>query len=87
MIKPGKISVRSDLKEKLFGQGDKIKKLSKEIQLKSLTLAYEKFFLYDLENMITETFVTQLNQSFSTYGLISFSGETKTDNKLSLIEV
>ena len=79
--------MRSDLKEKLFGQGDKIKKLSKEIQLKSLTLAYERFFLYDLENMITETFVTQLNQSFSTYGLISFSGETKTDNKLSLIEV
>ena len=35
--------------------------------------------------MITETFVTELNESFSTYGLISFSGETKTDNKLVLI--
>ena len=38
------------------------------------------FFLYDLE-----TFATELNESFSTYGLISFSGEIKTDNKLALI--
>ena len=85
LIKPDKISVPSDLKEKLFNHGEKIKKISKEIQLKLLSLAYENFFLYDLENMITKTFVTKLNQSFSTYGLISFSGETKTDNKLALI--
>ena len=66
----------------------KIKKLSKEIQLKSLTLAYENFFLYDIENMITETFVvTKLNESISAYGLISFSGETKMDNKLVLISL
>ena len=84
LIKPDKISVPSDLKEKLLGQGEKIKKLSKEIQVKSLTLAHENFFLYDLENMITKTFATDLNQSFSTYGFISFSGETKTDNKLAL---
>ena len=35
--------------------------------------------------MITEKLVTELNQSISMYGLISFSGETKTDNKLALI--
>ena len=35
--------------------------------------------------MITEKLVTELNQSISIYGLISFSGETKTDNKLALI--
>ena len=35
--------------------------------------------------MITETFMTELNENISTYGLISFSGETKTDNKLHLI--
>ena len=35
--------------------------------------------------MITEPFVTELNENISTYGLISFSGETKTDNKLHLI--
>ena len=35
--------------------------------------------------MITKTFVTELNESFSTYGLIQFSGETKMDNKLALI--
>ena len=62
----------------------KIKKPSKEIQLKLFTIAYENFFLYYLENMITETFVTELNEGFSTNGLISFSDETKTDNKLAL---
>ena len=35
--------------------------------------------------MITKTFVNELNKNFSTYGLISFSGETKRDNKLVLI--
>ena len=78
-------SVTGDLKKELFGQNEKTKKFSEEIQLKSLTLAYEIFFLYDIENMITETFVTELNQKFLTYGLISFSGETKTNNKLDLI--
>ena len=85
MIKPDKISAPSDIKEKLFGQSKKIRKISKEIQLKSLTIAYETFFLYDIENMITKTFVTELNKNTSTYDLISFCGETKTDNKLHLI--
>ena len=40
--------------------------------------------LIDIENMITETFVTELNENASTYDLISFSGETKTGNKLHL---
>ena len=75
----------SNLKEKLVCQGVKIKKLSKDIQLKSLTLAYENFYLYDIENMVTETFVTELNESISTYGVISFSHKTKTNNKLALI--
>ena len=61
MIKPDKIAAPINLKEKLLGQGEKIKQLSKEIQLKSLTLAYENVFQYNCENMITETFVTKLN--------------------------
>ena len=65
----------------------KIKKPSKEIQVKLFTLAYESSFLYDLKNMITETFVTELNEGFSTNGLISVSDETKTDNKLALISL
>ena len=45
-----------------------------------------KVFSYmDLKNMITETFVTEWNKNVLMYGLISFSGETKTDNKLALI--
>ena len=74
-----------DLKEKPFGQGEKIWKLSNEIHLKSLMLAYKKNFLYDIENMITQTFLTELNEIISKYGLILFSGETKTKNKLHLI--
>ena len=73
------------MKEELFSQGEEIKKLSKEIQLKSLTLAYESFFFYDIENMITEIFMTKLIKKISTFGLISFSGKTKIDNKLHLI--
>ena len=64
LIKPDKISIPSEVKDKLFGQGEKIKKLSKELQLKSLTLAYENFSLYHLENMTTKTLVTELNESF-----------------------
>ena len=45
--------------------------------IKSLTHAYEFFFLYHLENIIKPI--------FSIYGLISFSGKTKKNNKLDLI--
>ena len=45
------------------------------------------FFLYELENMIKETFVTELNKKFSIYGLINFSGENKDDKKLDLINL
>ena len=85
LVKPDKEATNDNLKTDLFGQGEKIKKLSKEIQLKSLTLAYENFFLYNNENMITETFITELNQELSTFGLVSFSVEAKNNNKLDLI--
>ena len=45
------------------------------------------FFLYELENMIKETFVTELNKKFSIYGLIIFSGENKDNKKLDLINL
>ena len=35
--------------------------------------------------MIKETFVTELNQKFSIYGFITFSGENKDNKKLNLI--
>ena len=47
--------------------------------------AFENFFLYDLENMINEIYVTQLNKEFSIYGLITFSGENKNNKKLDLV--
>ena len=53
--------------------------------MKSLTHVFVNVFLYDLENMIKETFVTDLTKEFSIYGLITFSGENK-DRKLDLIK-
>ena len=61
-----------DIHNSFKGKADYIK-----INLKSLTHAYENFFLYDLESMIKQTFLTELKKDFSIYGLISFSGETK----------
>ena len=43
------------------------------------------FFLYDVENMIKEIYVTQLNKIFSIYGLITFSSENKNNKKLDLV--
>ena len=57
---------------------------SNEINTRSLTFAYENFFLYDLENMIVPTFTTELQQEFNIYDLIYFSGEQK--DKLHLIK-
>ena len=48
-------------------QIEKIKNSS--INVKSLTVAHENFFLYDNENMITETYVSELNENISIYGL------------------
>ena len=66
--------------EDLQGQSGYITKLSEKINLKSLTHAYENFFLYDLENIIKPIFTTELQEEFSIYGLINFSGETKKKN-------
>ena len=43
----GREAASDNLKADLFSQGEEIKKLSKEMQLKSLTFAYENFFLYE----------------------------------------
>ena len=45
------------------------------INVKSLPVAHENFFLYDNENMITETYVSELNENISIYGLILFLGK------------
>ena len=61
--------------------------LKKQIEtlLNPLMHAFEKIFLYDLENMINEIYVTQLNKEFSIYGLITFSDENKKNKKLDLV--
>ena len=49
---------------------------------KAFNTCFWKLFLYDLENLIKETFVTELNKEFSIYGLITFSAENKDNKKL-----
>ena len=75
------------IKETIEGQIDKcnINILKKQIDLKPLRHAFEKFFLYHLENMINKIDVTQVNKEFSIYGLITFSGENKYNKKLDLV--
>ena len=54
--------------------------------VKSLMVAHENFFLYDNENMITETCVSELDENISMYGLIAFLEKTTNkDKKLHLI--
>ena len=45
----------------------------------------KNFFLSNIDNVIKPTFTTELQKEFSIYDLISFSGETKKDNKLELV--
>ena len=78
LLKPDKEAGTDNLKTNLLEKKKKIKKHSKEIQLKSLRLAYENFFLYDNENMITETFITELNQKLSTLVWFHFQVKQKT---------
>ena len=78
-----KMKSPKDVTEKM--QSDELNFLqSHKINTNSLTYAHENFFLYDLENMIQPTFTTELQQEFSIYGLIYFSGEQK--DKLDLIK-
>ena len=84
-IKTIKEEVSEKIESDLQGQSGYLKKLSEKVNLKSLTHAYENFFLYDLDNVIKPAFTMELQKEFSIYGLISFSGETKKDNKLELV--
>ena len=73
-----------NIKALLDTEIEKIKNAS--INVKSLRVAHENVFLYDNENMITETYVSEFNEDISIYGLIAFLGKTTNkDNKLPLI--
>ena len=82
--KVDKAPVPDNIKASLSNQMEKIKNAS--INIKSLTVAYENFFLYDNENMIIETYVSELNKNISIYDLVAFLGKIiKKDNKFHLI--
>ena len=84
-IKTIKEEASEKIESDLQGQSAYLKKLSEKVNLKSLTHAYENFFLYDLDNVIKPTFTMELQKEFSIYGLISFSGETNKQKKLELV--
>ena len=75
-------SLKSDSNKKL----EEVRALSNKINLKSITHAYENFFLYDLEKINKSTFVTELGKDFSIYDLISYLGKNTKNNKLDLIK-
>ena len=82
--KADKVHTPDNIKVYLDNQIEKIKNTS--INVKSLAVAHENFFLYDNENIITETYVSELNENISTYGLIVFLEKTNNkDNKLHLM--
>ena len=62
MIKTLKNTTPEKLEDQLGGQYIFLKKLVEKVNLKSLTYAYENFFLYDLENIIKPTFTTELEK-------------------------
>ena len=80
-----KNTLPDNLEENIGGQYIYLKNLIKKVDLKSLTYAYENFFLYDLQNIIKSSFTTELQTEFSIFGLINFSGESKKNNKLDSI--
>ena len=65
--KADQVPALENIKAFLDTQIEKIKNAS--INVKSLTVAHENFFLYDNENMITEMYVSELNENISIYGL------------------
>ena len=79
-IKTIKEEASEKIESDLQGQSAYLKKLSEKVNLKSLTHAFENFFLYYLDNVIKTTFTTELQKEFLIYRLISFSGETKKKN-------
>ena len=57
----------------------------KEIDLTNISSICENFFLYDLQNYICKTYVTEIEKSFSLNDLISFSGKVIKNKAVSLI--
>ena len=80
-----KNTIPEKIKESLNEEYFKLKKLTEEINLNSFNRLYENFFLYDLENIIRPTYTTELQEEFSIYGLINFSGEINEEKKIKLI--
>ena len=57
-----------------------MKKLT-DINVNSLNLVYENFFLYDLNNFILPSYTTELQTDFNIYGLVNFSSKTNKENE------
>ena len=67
--------------EKYLNKDYNLMKKKTEINVNSLNLVYENFFLYDLNNFIRPSYTTELQTDFNIYGLVNFSSKTDKENE------
>ena len=76
----------SEEDEKYLNKDYNSMKKKTDINVNSLNLVYEKFFLYDLNNFIRPSYTTELQTDFNIYGLVNFSSKIdKEHEKLHII--
>ena len=71
----------SEEDEKYLNKDYNSMKKKTDINVNSLNLVYEKFFLYDLNNFIRPSYTTELQTDFNIYGLVNFSSKTDKENE------
>ena len=71
----------SEEEEKYLNKDYNLMKKKTEINVNSLNLVYENFFLYDLNNFIRPSYTTELQTDFNIYGLVNFSSKTDKENE------
>ena len=71
----------SEEEEKYLNKDYNLMKKNTDINVNSLNLVYENFFLYDLNNFIRPSYTTELQTDFNIYGLVNFSSKTDKENE------
>ena len=71
----------SEEDEKYLNKDYNSMKKKTDINVNSLNLVYENFFLYDLNNFIRPSYTTELQTDFNIYGLVNFSSKTDKENE------
>ena len=73
---------RQEIVQKL----DKLEKKLNEIgDFNGINISQQSYFLYDMSNLLKETFKSQLYKEMSIYNTISYFEESKENNQTNLI--